>query len=482
MNAVTPSGTHRGDEFGQVETRGIDFVPAEERHGLPRELFAVWAASNVNYLYLVLGGLLTLFGLSFWQGVVVVVVGNLAWIPIGILAVSGSASGTPSSMVTKTMFGVRGNRFYVGLGAWPIFIAYEAINLVLGALAGFATLDALGIDVTTTVKVVVLVVISAVTLAISVYGHATIVRLSGPITIALTVCMAVVGYAVLTKADFGRVVDGPPTGSQLLALMLAGMTVIASAPLSWQNSADLSRYLPESSRRRDVALWTALGGFVPAVLLGVVGVAAGTIVDMSDPQSSLEAVLPDWFYPVFLVVIMVGAVSNNVLTMYSSGLVLQAMGIRARRSVTVLVDGALGIALAVYAIFVTNFTETLSESLELSVVILGPSATIYVVDVHLRRNRYDGLALNDESSASPFWYHRGFNVAGLGAFVIGSAASLLCVSTTNFTGPIATALNGADISPIVGALVSGLIYWVGTRALYGAPGRDELVHRAEVKG
>lgn len=476
MNAATSEG-HHGDQFGRVESRGIDFVPVTERHGQPRELFAIWAASNVNYLYLVLGGLLTLFGLSFWQGVIVVVVGNLFWIPIGILAISGTSSGTPSAIVTRSMFGVQGNRLYVGLAAWPIFIAYEAINLVLGALAGYAALDAFGVDVTTAVKVIVLIVTSAATLAISVYGHATIVRLSGPITVALTVCMAVVGYAVLTDADFNHVVDGAPTGSQLLAVMVAGITIIASAPLSWQNSPDLSRYLPEDSKPRDIAFWTAVGGFVPAVLLGVVGVAAGTVIDMSDPQTSLEAILPDWFYPVFLIVIMVGAVANNVLTMYSSGLVLQAMGARAPRSVTVAIDGALGIALAVYAIFVSNFIDTLSESLELSVVILGPAATIYVVDIFMRRNRYDGLALNDDSNSSPFWYHGGFNVAGLVAFLAGAGAALLCVSTTNFSGPIAEALNGADISPLVGAAVAGLIYWAGTRAIYGAPTRRVEVNR-----
>ena len=477
MNAVATSEGHHGDEFGRVESRGIDFVPVTERHGRPRELFAIWAASNVNYLYLVLGGLLTLFGLNFWQGAIVVVIGNLFWIPIGILAISGASSGTPSAIVTRTMFGVRGNRLYVGLAAWPIFIAYEAINLVLGALAGYAALDAFGVDVTTTVKVIVLVVTSAATLAISVYGHATIVRLSGPITVALTVCMAIVGYAVMTDADFNHVVDGAPTGSQLLAVMIAGITVIASAPLSWQNSPDLSRYLPADSKPRDIAFWTAAGGFVPAVLLGVVGVAAGTVIDMSDPQTSLESILPDWFYPAFLIVIVVGAVANNVLTMYSSGLVLQAMGLRVRRSITVTIDGVLGIALAVYAIFVSNFVDTLSESLELSVVILGPSATIYVADIWMRRNRYDGVTLNDSSADSPFWFHRGFNVAGLAAFLAGAGAALLCVSTTNFSGPVAKALNGADISPLVGSAVAGLIYWAATRALYGTPTRRAKVER-----
>ena len=70
-----------------------------------------------------------------------------------------------------------------------------------------------------------------------------------------------------------------------------------------------------------------MGGFLPAVLLGGLGVLAGTVVDMTDPQTSLQTLLPSWFYPVFLLVIIIGTITNNVLTAYSTGLALQAVGI-----------------------------------------------------------------------------------------------------------------------------------------------------------
>ena len=171
--------SHEADQFGQVEARGIDRVPADERHGKPSELFWVWAASNVNYLYIVLGGLLMVFGLNVWQGLLVVVVGNLFWGAIGLLAVSGPVSGTPSSVITRSMFGIRGNRVYTGVFNWPTFIAFEAINLCLGALAGFAFADQLGVSPNRPVQILVVVVTAAVTLVISVYGHATILRMSG---------------------------------------------------------------------------------------------------------------------------------------------------------------------------------------------------------------------------------------------------------------------------------------------------------------
>ncbi|HEY5394871.1 MAG TPA: cytosine permease [Trebonia sp.] len=54
------------DRAGRIETHGIDYVPDSDRHGTARSLFVVWAASNVTYLYIVLGGTLVLLGLDVW--------------------------------------------------------------------------------------------------------------------------------------------------------------------------------------------------------------------------------------------------------------------------------------------------------------------------------------------------------------------------------------------------------------------------------
>ncbi|WP_170064373.1 cytosine permease [Mycobacterium aquaticum] len=75
--AATPGLLPTADQAGKVESHGIDYIPETERHGRARELFAVWAAPNVGYLALVVGGTLVLMGLSLWQALAVIVVGNL---------------------------------------------------------------------------------------------------------------------------------------------------------------------------------------------------------------------------------------------------------------------------------------------------------------------------------------------------------------------------------------------------------------------
>src|SRR5471030_462801 len=163
------------DRAGQVEQHGIDFIPSAERHGRARELFAVWAASNVTYLYIVLGGTMILLGLNVWQSMAVIVAGNLFWALVGLLAVSGPSSGTPSGVVARSMFGVRGNRVNVAIAGWVIAVSYEAINLIVGSLAGFAFVEQIGLRASTPVKLLIVVATAVVTLAISVYWHATIV-------------------------------------------------------------------------------------------------------------------------------------------------------------------------------------------------------------------------------------------------------------------------------------------------------------------
>ncbi|MER7517589.1 cytosine permease [Streptomyces sp. NPDC126499] len=445
------------DRATRIESHGIDHIPDGERHGRPGELFAVWAAANVNYLSLVVGGALVLMGLSLAQALVVIVVGNLFWLLTGVLAISGPAAGAPSEVITRAVYGVRGNRVNNAVTGWAISVCYFALNLAAAAGAAFALVGKAGIGASTGVKIVVVLLIAGVTLTIGVYGHGLIVRLYLPITLALATVFGIVAYVVLLHADFGYVPDAPLSGADLWATLIAGVTLIAAGPLSYTTSADFSRYLPRNSSAKAVMGWTALGGFLPSVAVCALGALAATVVDMTDPQAALESLLPGWFAPVFLLALVLGTIAINAMTAYSAGLALQAVGLRIRRSRSVLVDGAVAVALTLYALLVSNFLDTVSNVLQLTVVLLGPAMTVYAVDILLRRNRYDGPALMDESRAGAFWYAGGVNPAGAAGVLGGAAVAALCVNTA-YTGPIARVLGGVDLALPVGMGVAGLLY------------------------
>ncbi|GAA4835988.1 cytosine permease [Saccharopolyspora rosea] len=453
-----PNGSPTTDRAGKIETRGIEHIPEAERHGRPRELFTVWAAANVNYLSLVVGGTLVLMGLSLWQSFAVIVVGNLFWVLVGLLAVSGPASGTPSEVVMRAQYGIRGNRVNIAITGWAVCVCYVALNMAAAAIAAFSLVSKAGVVPNTGVKILVVVAIAAVTLTIGVYGHATIVKLYAPITVVLAVAFAVVAVCVVAHARWNYAPPAPLHGSALWAAVLGGISLMASGPLSYTNSADFSRYLPSATSAKAVLGWTALGGFLPGVVVTSLGALAATVVDMSDPQTGLESILPAWFRPVFPLALVLGTIALNAMTTYSSGLALQAMGVRIRRSLSVLVDGTLGVALTLYALLVSDFLDTVSNVLQLTVVLLGPSTAIYAADILLRRNRYHGPELADETPDGPFWYTRGVNPAGVTALLVGAAAALLCVDTHLYTGPLARAMGGVDLSLPVGMGIAAALY------------------------
>ncbi|MFI2736156.1 purine-cytosine permease family protein [Streptomyces sp. NPDC018711] len=458
---VTPPA----DRPGRIEAHGIDHIPDAERHGHPRELFSVWAAANVNYLSLVIGGALVLMGLSLWQAVAVTVVGNLFWMLTGLLAVSGPAAGAPSEVITRALYGVIGNRVNNAIGGWLVSVCYFALNLAAAATAAFALVEKAGVTATTPVKVAVVVVIAALTLAISVYGHALIIKLYLPLTLALAGAFTVVALSVFRHADFSYAPAEPPTGADLWAVIIAGTTMVASGPLSYTTSADFSRYLPRTASPKAIAGWTALGAFVPSVVVGSLGAFAATAVDMTDPQNALQEILPGWFVPVFLLALVLGTISINALTAYSAGLALQAVGLRIRRTVSVLFDGTVAVAATLYGLLVSNFLDTVSNALQVIVVLIGPLMAVYATDIVLRRNRYDGRALSDETPGSPFWFTGGVNRAGALSLLAGVASAALCVNTV-YTGPVASALGGIDLSMPVGMVVAaGLYALLGRRAV-----------------
>ncbi|TQC50905.1 nitrate reductase [Rhodococcus sp. WS4] len=453
---LTETGS-TADLAGRVESHGIDVIPDSERHGRARELFAVWAAPNVSYLALVVGGALILMGLTLWQALAVIVVGNLFSVLTGIVAVSGPASGTPSEVITRAIFGIRGNRVNILVTSWFISVCYLALNWAAASYTAFSLVERMGIEATTPIKVGLILAVAAITLVISVYGHATIVRLYQPLALTLTLVFVVVAGYVLAEADWGYRPESALHGIDLWATALAGLTIVASAPLSYTNSADFSRYLPRTTSPVSVAAWTALGAFVPSVLFTGLGALAGTALDMTDPQAALETIVPPWFTPIFLIAVIFGTIANNAMTAYSSGLALQSVGLRLRRSRSVLLDGSIGVALTLYALLVSNFLDTVNNMMQLVVTVMGPVMAVYVADVLWRRNRYDGPGLSDESGNSPYWYTRGINWAGTIAVFAGIAAASQCVAAEIYTGAIARAV-GVDLSLPVGLLVSAGLY------------------------
>jgi len=71
----------REGEYGAkvlaLEPGGIEAIPEKERHGKARNLFATWMSPNLEFATMFVGVLaVAVFGLSFAQAVLAIVIGN----------------------------------------------------------------------------------------------------------------------------------------------------------------------------------------------------------------------------------------------------------------------------------------------------------------------------------------------------------------------------------------------------------------------
>jgi NCS1 family nucleobase:cation symporter-1 len=448
------------DRAGRVEIKGIDYIPDSERHGSPRELFGVWTAAMLAPLYLILGGLLVTLGFNLWQAFLALVLGYAFYAFLGVQAVAGPRAGTPTITISRAQYGLRGNLLSAAL-AWFNLVAFIAINFSIASLAMFSLADLAGVAVTDAVKALLLVVVIAITFAVAYFGHATLVAFQTWAAYALGAGALLLLVFILGDVDWSYRPETPLTGWAGFALWLLGLNVMMSGALSWCSMpADYSRYLPRNASPQAVAFYTAAGGAIPALGLGAIGILAGTAVDMSDPTTALEPILPGWFYPLFLIVVVLGTVANNVVTVYSSSLSLQALGVDVRRPVAVVVNTAIGAGMAVYAIFVSDFLATLTEFLQLMLFWYAPFAAIFIVDLMLRRT-YNGVELHRRGGR--YWYEGGVFVPGVVALLAGMAAAAMFGNTEHFQGPISSALDDTDLSALVGILVGGGLYWALAR-------------------
>ena len=71
----------------------------------------------------------------------------------------------------------------------------------------------------------------------------------------------------------------------------------------------------------------------------------------------------------------------------------------------------------------------MASLLQVMVALLGPSMAIYAADILLRRNRYDGRDLSDQTRTGPFWYTAGVNWVGATALIAGTAVASQCLAT-----------------------------------------------------
>src|SRR6202040_2786099 len=227
----------------QVEMNGINVIAENERKGQPRHLFWPWFAANISVLGLSYGSFELGFGISFWQALIVGVVGIVvSFLACGFIAVAGKRGSAPTMVLSRAAFGVNGNKLPTAI-SWLLTVGWETVLVILATLATATVFHRLGVGGGDGTKVIALILVVALTIFGGVMGFDLIMRLQTWITIVTGGFK--VGFIALVadKIHWDTVsgLHGGPGGAGVGALVL----VMTGCGLGWVNvAADYSRYLP----------------------------------------------------------------------------------------------------------------------------------------------------------------------------------------------------------------------------------------------
>lgn len=462
-------------------------TPPEQRTWTWLDLSALWIGMVACVpTYMLAGGLVDL-GMSWWQAVLTVTLGNVLVLgPMILTAHAGTKYGIPFPVLVRASFGVRGAHV-PSLLRGLVAAGWFGIQTWIGGSAIFQLLQRLGVIDRSGVDLAVLGIRPAelfcfllfwgVQVAIVWRGMQSIrwlERLAAPFLLlaagALFVWAAVrvdgLGAMFAAQSAFG---PGAEKEGQFLSVFLPGLTAMVGfwATLSL-NIPDFTRY---ARSQRDQVLGQAIGLPLFMTLFSFLGVAvtSATVVifgeAIPDPTKLLARMDSTAATLVSLVALSLATLSTNLAANVVSP--ANAVVNLSPRRVSFRLGAVLTAGLAL-VMFPWKLIESSSGYIFTWLVgysaLLGPVGGIVLVDYYLvRRRRLDVHALYQSEGA--YSYSRGWNLRAL--------VALVCGVLPNLPGFLAASGVLESVPPVfdtiyvyawfVGFLLSGAIYWLMAR-------------------
>ena len=442
-------GTY-GTKVAAVEPGGAEFIPLNERHGTPLQLFWTWTSPNFEFATVFVGVIgVAFFGLNFWQATLALVIGTaLGSVTHGLLSAQGPSHGVPQMVISRLGFGYWGNALPAGLNSLTAGIGWFAVNSVSGTFA-LNTLTHLP-------KWLCLVIIVLAQIVVAFFGHNLVhafERYAFPI---LAIIFLVAVCWIFAKSSPGAPSHGGGIGGFLLTLGAAFGYAVGWNPYA----SDYTRYFPPATSKLAIAFWAGLGVFVSCVLLEVAGAASATVTGIgainTNPTGAFTGHLPTALADLTLLAIALGAVAANVLNIYSGALSFTAMGIRLplalRRAIVALVFGVIGFVVALTGL---HDAGTKYENFLLVIAYwIAPWLAVMFCDQFLRRRQ-------DPRQLEVLLFNKKYtNWAGPVAMLAGVVVSIWLFSNqTEYIGVVPSHVPSVgDLTFEAGFVITAVIY------------------------
>ncbi|MEG2810992.1 MAG: cytosine permease [Clostridium sp.] len=451
------------DALFKVEENSIDPIPESQRHGHPSELFKMWIGANINYVVLLNGIVIVALGLSMYQAISAILVGNLlGCMVLGLSSIMGPRTGTAGIVTSRIAFGQLGAYLPIIISVISV-LGWFSINSVVATEALMqASTTIFGFDASSSMLMwVCLAIVLILEIVIAIYGHATIMASEKIIALVLGTLFLGLLFFIVPQIDFSVIGTAKEVSGDFKTWIIA-VGIIFAYPISWVNFAsDYSRYYPKQTSLKKVAIFSGGGQFVALTFCEVIGVLFCCAIggqNPEDPISALIGVLPSWYLIPFLLAVMIGSIATNVPNGYTAALNLVALRFPLSRVKAVLVVAVFTLLFRIATIIFGEFFSLYEQWLSIITIWSCPWASVIIVDFFMRRGNYktEDIML---WKGGEYWYKNGIFMPGIISFIIGLIGAALFTNSTYIHGYFAVAL-GVDIGFEVGFILSAICYYL----------------------
>jgi len=458
----------QGTGIHGVETRSIDWIPDNERHGKVWHQAPLWFLGNFQYFTIPIGFIGPSLGLSLgWT-----IVAGTAGILVGPLfmalhATQGPTLGLPQMIQSRAQFGFRG----VIVALFAMLFTYMAFNVADQVLLAQGLHGAFGWNAN---LVAIVVTVGAALLAI--YGYDWVHRVFRGILLILLPLVAIITIGVIA-GKAGGVVNHHVYGFSWTGFM-AQFSAAAAYNITYAGYvSDYSRYLPRDTPRGKIIGYAFAGASTPAIWLIALGAWLAIRLGATDGLVGLQTAGNNVISHLGGVAGFLSAVAlAATMGMNAYGAMLTTLAgvdafrkVNPTRSVRVITIVVLAVIWFVIAKAITTTAVGVVDTvLTLMLYLLVPWTVTNLIDFFfVRHGHYAVMDIFRPNGIYGMWSYR-----GLIAYAAGFAAEIpfmvllnLVTLKSYYTGPLAKDLNSVDISWIVGAVVTGVVYLLLTRNL-----------------
>jgi nucleobase:cation symporter-1, NCS1 family len=444
-----------------IETRSIDYIPDAERHGGLASQFTLWLAANLQITAIVTGALAVVLGGDVFWSLIGLLVGQLLGGTVMALhGAQGPQLGLPQMISCRVQFGVYGACIPI-VAACLMYVGFSASGTVL---AGQALGQLLDVD-----DGIGIAIFSCVVVVVTLFGY-RLIHLLGRVSSLVGITSFVYMFSRLfANQDVAALlaVRHFSLNSFLLAMSLSASWQIAYGPYV----ADYSRYLPRNISAPGVFAAVGLGSVVGSQIAMTFGVFAAALGGRQFEHHEVAYIVGLGGSGIVAGLLYFGVAFSKVmvtsLNAYGSFMSMATIvgGFRRRLHVTALhrflyILAMVGLSTLLALTGRHSFLKDFESFILFLLAVFTPWSAINLVDYYcFTQSRYDIPGLADPDGRYGRW-----NMTGIAIYILGIFMQMPFIASAFYTGPLVARLGGADISWILGLLVTGALYYAVARA------------------